>query len=162
MISCCTEEIILPTPATLLLVHFQGAVVRSRPGRPNLFQRIRFAEIFPDRKIVYAVSRQLSWTHSKQIIYLGDLLQREWHTRMSRIAGHSVPRIYSCHAWRSAKHRWRAGQSGNPKWNRVQFNLCETLAKFRVPTWISNLVEPGSKFLCRHSWCLFLEGTRQT
>jgi len=29
----------------------------------NLFNMIRFAEVFPDRQIVYALSAQLSWTH---------------------------------------------------------------------------------------------------
>lgn len=57
-------------------------------SRPNLFHMIRFAETFPDRKIVYALSRQLSWTHLRQIIYLDDPLQREfcriepWSTRV--------------------------------------------------------------------------------
>jgi hypothetical protein len=36
---------------------------------------IRFAETFPDKKIVYALSRQLSWTHLRQMIYLHDPLQ---------------------------------------------------------------------------------------
>jgi len=48
-------------------------------GRPNLSHMIRFAEAFPDKKIVYALSRQLSWTHLRQMIYLHDPLQ--WHER---------------------------------------------------------------------------------
>jgi predicted nuclease of restriction endonuclease-like (RecB) superfamily len=54
-------------------------------SRPNLFHMIRFAETFPDRKIVYALSRQLSWTHLRQIIYLDDPLQREFYAHMCRI-----------------------------------------------------------------------------
>jgi predicted nuclease of restriction endonuclease-like (RecB) superfamily len=54
-------------------------------SRPNLFHMIRFAETLPDRKIVYALSRQLSWTHLRQIIYLDDPLQREFYTQMCRI-----------------------------------------------------------------------------
>ena len=54
-------------------------------SRPNLFHMIRFAETFPDREIVYALSRQLSWTHFRQIIYLTDPLQREFYTQMSRV-----------------------------------------------------------------------------
>jgi len=54
-------------------------------SRPNLFHMIRFAETFPDRKIVYALSRQLSWTHLRQIIYLEDRLQREFYAHMCRI-----------------------------------------------------------------------------
>jgi predicted nuclease of restriction endonuclease-like (RecB) superfamily len=54
-------------------------------GRTNLFYMIRFAETFPDRRIVHAVSEQLSWTHLRQIIYLDDPLQREFYTQMCRI-----------------------------------------------------------------------------
>ena len=54
-------------------------------SRPNLFHMIRFAETFPDREIVYALSRQLSWTHFRQIIYLADPLQREFYTQMCRL-----------------------------------------------------------------------------
>jgi len=59
-------------------------------SRPNLFHMIRFAEGFPDRKIVYALSRQLSWTHLRQIIYLDDPLQCEFYTQMCRIEGWST------------------------------------------------------------------------
>jgi predicted nuclease of restriction endonuclease-like (RecB) superfamily len=54
-------------------------------NRANLFHMVRFAETFPDRKIVYALSRQLSWTHFRQIMYLEDPLQREFYTQMCRI-----------------------------------------------------------------------------
>ena len=36
---------------------------------------IRFAEAFPDPEIVSALSRQLAWSHFKEIIYLKDELQ---------------------------------------------------------------------------------------
>jgi hypothetical protein len=32
-------------------------------GRTNPFYMIRFAEVFPDSRIVHALSEQLSWTH---------------------------------------------------------------------------------------------------
>jgi predicted nuclease of restriction endonuclease-like (RecB) superfamily len=54
-------------------------------SRPNLFHMVRFAETFPNRPIVYALSRQLSWTHLRQIIYLDDPLQREFYTQMCRM-----------------------------------------------------------------------------
>jgi len=38
----------------------------------NLWHMIRFAEVFPEEKIVSALRRELSWTHFKQIIYLDD------------------------------------------------------------------------------------------
>jgi len=54
-------------------------------SRPNLFHMIRFAETLQDREIVYALSRQLSWTHFRQIIYLADPVQREFYTQMCRV-----------------------------------------------------------------------------
>jgi len=32
-------------------------------SRPNLFRMVRFAEVFPEGKIVSTLSRQLSWSH---------------------------------------------------------------------------------------------------
>ena len=54
-------------------------------GRANLFHMVRFAEVFPDEQIVYALSRQLGWTHLRQIIYLKEPLQREFYAEMCRI-----------------------------------------------------------------------------
>jgi hypothetical protein len=44
----------------------------------NLRHMIRFSEAFPDREIVYALSRQLGWTHFRSLIYLDDSLKREF------------------------------------------------------------------------------------
>ena len=41
-------------------------------SRPNLFHMIRFVEVFPNREIVYTLSRQLGWSHFRQIVYLSD------------------------------------------------------------------------------------------
>lgn len=46
---------------------------------------IRFAEAFPDIKIVSSLLRQLSWTHFKNIIYLKDSLQRDFYAEMCRV-----------------------------------------------------------------------------
>ncbi|MBI3880882.1 MAG: DUF1016 domain-containing protein [Verrucomicrobia bacterium] len=51
----------------------------------NLFNMLRFAEVFSDRKIVHALSAQLGWTHFRQIIYLDDPLQRDFYAEMCRI-----------------------------------------------------------------------------
>ena len=39
-------------------------------GTRNLFRMARFAEVFPDIKIVSALRTQLGWTHFRQIIAL--------------------------------------------------------------------------------------------
>jgi len=54
-------------------------------ARTNLFNMTRFAEEFPDPKIVHALSGQLSWTHFRRIIYLDDPLKRDFYAEMCRI-----------------------------------------------------------------------------
>jgi predicted nuclease of restriction endonuclease-like (RecB) superfamily len=51
----------------------------------SLRHMIRFAEVFPDEKIVSALMRQLSWTHFLTIIYLPDPIQRDFYAEMCRI-----------------------------------------------------------------------------
>jgi predicted nuclease of restriction endonuclease-like (RecB) superfamily len=56
------------------------------PGfdRRNLFHMVRFAEVFPDEQIVYALRTQLSWTHFRELIALDDPLKREFYAEMCR------------------------------------------------------------------------------
>ena len=54
-------------------------------SRRNLFNMIRFAEVFPKQKIVHALSAQLGWTHLRQIIYLDDPLKRDFYAEMCRM-----------------------------------------------------------------------------
>jgi predicted nuclease of restriction endonuclease-like (RecB) superfamily len=51
----------------------------------SLRHMLRFAEAFPDDRIVSALMRQLSWTHFLSIIYLQDSLQRDFYAEMCRI-----------------------------------------------------------------------------
>ena len=46
---------------------------------------LRFAETFPKKEIVYALSRQLSWTHFRTIMYLKDELRREFYIEMTKL-----------------------------------------------------------------------------
>jgi len=50
-------------------------------------------DIFSDRKIVYALSRQLSWTHIRTLIYVEDPLKREFYTEMARLEGWSTRQL---------------------------------------------------------------------
>lgn len=54
-------------------------------ARANLFHMLRFSEVFPDIEIVSALSRQLGWTHFRQIIYVKDGLARDFYAEMCRI-----------------------------------------------------------------------------
>lgn len=56
----------------------------------NLRHMLRFAEIFKDESIVYALSRQLSWTHFRTLIYIDDPLKREFYLEMCRSEGWST------------------------------------------------------------------------
>ncbi len=59
-------------------------------GRRNLFNMVRFAEVFSDAQIVQTLSAQLSWSHFVAIIPLEDDLQREFYAEMCRIERWSV------------------------------------------------------------------------
>ncbi|MBI1786204.1 MAG: DUF1016 domain-containing protein [Acidobacteria bacterium] len=54
-------------------------------SRRNLFNMVRFAEVFPDPRIVQPLAAQLSWTHFSLNIYLDDPLQRDFYAEMCRI-----------------------------------------------------------------------------
>lgn len=51
----------------------------------SLRHMTRFAEAFPEKKIVSALLRQLSWSHFLAIIYLKNNLQREFYAEMCRV-----------------------------------------------------------------------------
>lgn len=51
----------------------------------NLFNMIRFADLFPDPEIVHALSAQLGWTHFRSILSLKNQLQREFYAEMCRV-----------------------------------------------------------------------------
>ncbi|MBW2608327.1 MAG: hypothetical protein JRD05_11905 [Deltaproteobacteria bacterium] len=53
-------------------------------SRRNLFNMIRFAEVFSDKKIVHTLSAQLTWTHFREIICLDNSLQRNLYAEMCR------------------------------------------------------------------------------
>ena len=59
-------------------------------GDKNLRHMLRFAEVFEVEDIVYAVSRQLSWTHLRSLIYIDDPLKREFYLEMCRSEGWST------------------------------------------------------------------------
>jgi len=53
-------------------------------GVKHLRHCMKLAEIYPDSKIVYALSRQLSWTHLRTLIYIDDSLKREFYTELAK------------------------------------------------------------------------------
>ncbi|MBE0524804.1 MAG: DUF1016 domain-containing protein [Methanosarcinales archaeon] len=61
------------------------AEYRKGFARSNIFYMIRFAEVYPDEKIVHALSGQLSWTHFREIIHIKDNLKRDFYAEMCRV-----------------------------------------------------------------------------
>ena len=49
----------------------------------HLRQMTRFAEAFPDEKIVYTVCRQLTWSHLRLLVSMEDNMQREFYMTMA-------------------------------------------------------------------------------
>jgi predicted nuclease of restriction endonuclease-like (RecB) superfamily len=56
----------------------------------SLRHMIVFSETFPELEIVSTLSRQLSWSHFKEIIYLKQPLQKEFYAEMCRVERWSV------------------------------------------------------------------------
>ena len=54
-------------------------------GEKQLRQCMQFAQVFVDEQIVYALRRQLSWTHLGGIMYIDDPLKREFYIEMCKL-----------------------------------------------------------------------------
>ncbi len=78
-------EEIVPTLSAQLEAEFGRGF-----GRRNLFRMLRFAEAFPDRDAVFALSNYLGWSHFVEIIPLDDPLKRDFYAEMCRLERWSV------------------------------------------------------------------------
>jgi predicted nuclease of restriction endonuclease-like (RecB) superfamily len=52
-------------------------------SQKQLLHCLRFADVFPEEQIVYALRRQLSWTHIRQILYIDNALKRDFYIHMT-------------------------------------------------------------------------------
>jgi len=59
-------------------------------SRRNLFNMVRFAEVFPDSRIVQPLAAQLTWTHFIELMPLDRPLEREFYAEMCRVERWSV------------------------------------------------------------------------
>jgi predicted nuclease of restriction endonuclease-like (RecB) superfamily len=59
----------------------------------NLHRMVQFAALFSDAEIVATLSRQLSWSHFKELIPLDKPYQREFYLELCRREGWSVRRL---------------------------------------------------------------------
>ena len=56
----------------------------------SLRHMVRFSQAFPAEAIVSTLSRQLGWSHFKEIIYMNDPLKRDFYAEMCRVERWSV------------------------------------------------------------------------
>lgn len=73
------REIVAAVGRQLELEFGRGYSVR------NLWYMVRFAEVFPDEKIVNALRSQLGWTHFRTIMAIDDPLKRDFYAEMCRV-----------------------------------------------------------------------------
>lgn len=73
------QEIVAAVGRQLELEFGRGYSVR------NLWYMVRFAEVFPDEKIVNALRSQLGWTHFRTIMAINDPLKRDFYAEMCRV-----------------------------------------------------------------------------
>ena len=65
-------------------------------GRSNLFNMVRFAEVFPDHQIFQSLVGQFGWTHFQRIIYLDDSLKRDFYAERSGLILSCLERRLEC------------------------------------------------------------------
>ncbi len=70
------EQIVLTLSTQLVLAYGRGF------SEKNLRRMIQFAEVFADAQIVATLSRQLSWSHFREILPLKQPLEREFYAEM--------------------------------------------------------------------------------
>lgn len=56
----------------------------------SLRHMVRLAEVFPEEQIVSTLSRQLGWSHFKEVLYLDDDLKRDFYAELCRVERWSV------------------------------------------------------------------------
>lgn len=83
------EEIVSTLSTHLTIEYGKGF------SRTNLFNMLRFSEVFPEKQIIQTVSGQLSWSHFVELIPLDDPLQREFYAEMCRVERWSVRTLRS-------------------------------------------------------------------
>ena len=81
------EETLPKISAQLVIEFGSGFDLKS------LWRMVQFAQIFEEEQIVATLSRQLGWSHFKEIIPLKDPLQRDFYAEMCRIERWTVRQL---------------------------------------------------------------------
>ncbi len=59
----------------------------------NLRHCVQLASVFPDSSILYSLSRELSWTHLRNLIYVAEPLKREFYIEIAKVERWSVRQL---------------------------------------------------------------------
>lgn len=78
-------ELILPSLSAKLTTEYGRGW-----SKRNLAYMIRFAEVFPDEKILQTLCAKLSWSHFRKVISFDDPLKRDFYSEMCRIENWST------------------------------------------------------------------------
>ena len=78
------EEIVAALSRQLTMDFGSGFSAKS------LWRMIQFVQLYPESRIVAALSRQLGWSHFVEILPLDDTLQRDFYAEMCRLERWSV------------------------------------------------------------------------
>lgn len=78
------EEILQTLSAKMVELYGRGF------GARNLANMIRFAETFPNERIVATLSAQLSWSHFIELLPIEDQLKRDFYAELCRVERWSV------------------------------------------------------------------------
>lgn len=54
-------------------------------GQKHIRHCLRIAETFEDKEILYALSRELSWTHLRSIMYIDEPMKRMFYIEMCKL-----------------------------------------------------------------------------
>jgi len=73
-----TGELVYSVSRLLVAQHGKGF------SRANLFHFMRFYSVYPDENNVYSLSRQISWTHFRSLIYIENQAERDFYTELSQ------------------------------------------------------------------------------
>ena len=71
---------IIKKVSKFLMIHFGNGW-----GEKHIRHCLRIAETFQSKEIFYALSRELSWTHIRTVMYMDDELKRSFYIEMCRM-----------------------------------------------------------------------------
>lgn len=65
-------------------------------GEQQLRHCVRCSEIFADEQILYTLCTELSWSHIRQLMFIDDILKRNFYIEMCRMEHWSVRQHRQC------------------------------------------------------------------